>query len=110
MTRMKLKFVFAATSDLTKAIDFFEKDKAQVHNTYEKLEQILVNQMRKCLEESELDNLDFEDNTASKSARELVNLDVDSADTLGPKYIFIGDEVEKEIKKIYLNPKSAQLK
>ena len=77
MTRMKLKFVFAATSELTKAIDFFEKDKAQVHNTYKKLKQILVNQMRKCLEESESNNLDLEDDTVSKkSARELVNLDM----------------------------------
>ena len=47
MTRIKMKFVFAATSDLSKVIDFYEQQKVHVHNAREKLE--LMSQLRKCV-------------------------------------------------------------
>jgi hypothetical protein len=110
MTRMKMKFIFAATADFCRDIDFFEQSKVHVHNTQEKMEDILLSQLRKCVVETELNNLDEETNEISKKAkRELIDVIVDTTNLLKNTQIFIGQEVEKEIKSFGLNPRSGQL-
>ena len=37
--------------------EFFEEHQAHVHNTQDKLEQVLVSQLRKVVDESELNNM-----------------------------------------------------
>ena len=75
-----LKFIFSATRDLNHAIDFFEEKSAHIHNTSDKLEQILCTQYRKVLDESELSILnDDTDELVKKSKKELVNIDLDKA-------------------------------
>ena len=110
LTRIRLKFIFAATEDLSRAIDFFEQKDAHVHTASDKMERILCTQYRKVLDESELSTLDEETNELSKKTKtELVNLDIDEAKKLSDNELFIGREVEKEIKALGLSPKSPQL-
>lgn len=92
-TRIELKFLLAVTKEFCFAIDFFEEHQAHVHNTQDKLEQVLVCQLRKVVDESELNNLaDDSDKITRKSKRELVELDLDNAKLLAKKQIFIGAE------------------
>ena len=109
MSKLKLYFVYAASEDLTAAIDFFEQRKVNVHNCSEKLEKILLAQMRKVIDESELMTLDREEKVIRKSREELINLDVDNSKLLSDKKIFIGSETEKFIKELGLSPTSKQL-
>ena len=60
-TRLELKFLLEACDDLTVAIDFFEKAQARVHNTRVKLEQILVTQLGKIVDDKYVNNLDADD-------------------------------------------------
>ena len=110
LTRIRLKFIFSATRDLNDAIDFFEEKSAHIHNTSDKLEQILCTQYRKVLDESELSILnDDTDELVKKPKKELVNIDLDKAKKLKDKELFVGQEVEKEIKCLGLSPSSPQL-
>ena len=110
LTRIRLKFIFAATEDLSRAIDFFEQKQAHVHSASDKMESIISTQYRKVLEESELSTLDEETNELSqKSKKELVNIDIEKAKKLSDNKLFIGKEVEKEIKALGLSPKSPQM-
>jgi hypothetical protein len=91
-------FVFAATKDLNMAIDFFEEQRAHIHNTSDELEQILCDQYRKVLDESELSTqIDDTEELQKKSKEELVNIDLDTAKNLKEKEIFIGQDVGKNI-------------
>ena len=110
MTRLKLKFAYAATAELSNAIDFFEQNKVQVHNFQEKMEEILRSELRKCVKEEIVSNLDEETNEISKkSGRELLNIKVEGDNILKNTHIFIGQEVEKEIRALGLSPYSKQL-
>ena len=110
LTRIKLKFIYAATEELCVAIDFFEQEKVQVHNAREKMEKVLYRQLQKTVKEELINNLDKESNDISrKTGRELLNVDVDENAYLTNKDIFIGQEVEKEIKQLGLKPSSVQL-
>ena len=110
LTRIKLKFIYAATEELCVAIDFFEQEKVQVHNAREKMEKVLYRQLQKTVKEELINNLDKESNDISrKTGRELLNVDVDENAYLTNKDIFIGQEVEKEIKQLGLKPSSIQL-
>ena len=44
LTRIRLKFIFAATEDLSRAIDFFQQKQAHVHSASDKMESILSTQ------------------------------------------------------------------
>ena len=108
--RIKLKFIFAATSDFCNAVDFFEQSTAHVHSEQEKLEDILMTQLRKTVQETELQNLDEETNEMSKkSGRELLKVELEDSKLLKNSEIFIGRDVEKEIKALGLSPSSVQL-
>ena len=48
--------MFAATADLSKAVDLFEQQK--LHNARDKMEKVLMSQLRKCVVEEQLNNLD----------------------------------------------------
>ena len=108
MTHLNMLFIYAASQDLTEAIDFFEKRKVNIHNAVAKLENILTNQMRKILDETELTTLKGE-TVEKKSRHELVNLDVDNANILGVKKMFVGSDTEQFIKQLGLTPTSKQL-
>ena len=58
-TRIELKFILAAATEFCSAIDLFEEHQAHVHNTQDKLEQVLVSQLRKVrkLQENQEENL-----------------------------------------------------
>lgn len=110
MTRIKLKFVFAATADLSRGIDFFEQRKVHVHFAKEKMEALLLSQLKKCIKEELLTNLDEENNEVTKkTSRELLNIEVTDKTLLENHALFIGKEVEKEIKALGLRPSSPQL-
>ena len=71
---------------------------------------MLVSQLRKVVDESELNNLaEDSDEITRKSKRELVELDLDNAKLLSKKKIFIGAETEKELKALGLTPDSDQI-
>ena len=107
---MKLKFVYAASEELSVAIDFFEQEKIQVHHAREKMEKILYRHLQKAVKEEFINNLDEENNDISKkSGHELLNVVVDEKTFLDNKDLFIGHEVEKEIKQLGLRPSSVQL-
>ena len=110
ITRIKLKFIFAANSDFNDAVDYFEKRGAHIHNTSSKLEDILVTQYRKVFDETVYNKLDEDDNLKLKTRRELLDIDVDKAKTLKNAEMFVGSEVSKEIKALGLHPDSIQLK
>ena len=109
MAKIKLYFVHAATADLSDAVDFFESRNFNVHNAGNKLENILLTQMRKVIDESELNILSENDTIETKPRDELVNLDVDNVRKLNNKQLFIGSSVETYIKKLGLTPSSKQL-
>ena len=109
-TRIELKFILAAATEFCSAIDFFEEHQAHVHNNQDKLEQVLVSQLRKVIDESELNNLNEEsEEITRKSRRELVELDVDNVKLCSKKHTFISAETEKELKALGLNPNSEQM-
>ena len=69
MAKIKLLFIHSATADMTEAIDFFEQRKVTVHNAAEKLESILVNQMRKVLDDSEIYTVNLDGDKVKKSRK-----------------------------------------
>ena len=91
MSALKLKFVYSATKDLTLAVDYFESRDINVNDAGDKVESILVNQMRTILEDKVFNNLDSEEVT-KKSRKELVSIDVTEAPKLNRKQIFIGSD------------------
>ena len=108
MSALKLKFVYSATKDLTLAVDYFESRDINVNDAGDKVESILVNQMRTILEDKVFNNLDGEEVT-KKSRKELVSIDVTEAPKLNRKRIFIGSDCVQFIKKLGLTPDSKQL-
>jgi hypothetical protein len=98
-TRIELKFLLEATGDLNTAI----------HNTKQKLEQILFGQLGKIVDDSVLNNLDEDDNLVRKSSTEVVDMDMDNVKMLSNKKMFIGQEVIKELKAMGLSPESVQI-
>ena len=83
LTRLRLKFIYAATDDLSRAIDHFEQKGAHIHTASDQMERILTTQYRKVLDESELSTLDDETNVmGKKSKKELVNIDIVKAKKL----------------------------
>ena len=109
MAKIKLLFVHSATADMTEAIDFFEQRKVNVHNAAEKLESVLVNQMRKVLDDSEIYTVTRDGDRVKKSRKELIKLDVSQATLLSFKKMFIGAEVQKYMERLGVNPKSKQM-
>ena len=107
-SRLSMLFIYAASEDLLKAIKFFEQGKVNIYNASEKLEKILIGQMRKIFDETELTKLNDEE-VVKKSRHELMNLDPDRAKLLNTKTMFIGSETEKFIKELGLTPSSKQL-
>ena len=108
-SRIELKFLIG-TTEFTAAIDFFEESQAHVHNTKDKLEQILVGQLGKILDDKHLNNLDAKEELVRKPTVEIVNLEIDEAEVLPNKKIFVGQEVNKELKSLGLSPQSVQIK
>ena len=80
-----------------------------MHNTGEKLEDIVVGQYRKIFDESEINTLTEDDELKRKSRRQLINLDIEAAKQLDNKKMFIGQNAEKEIKSLGLTPSSPTL-
>ena len=77
MTRIILKFLFAATADLSSGIDFFEQDEVQVHCAQEKMRDLLWTQMSKVVVETEVKKLDEQGNVekfSKKSGRDLLKV------------------------------------
>ena len=112
MTRLILKFVYAATADLSTGIDFFEQDEVQVHCAQEKMRDLLYQQMSKVVVEEKLKNLDDEGNDdtfSKKSGRELLQVAITPEVLLSEKKMFVGNEVQKDIKDLGLTPTSPQL-
>jgi len=111
MSEIKMTFINAATVELTHAIDFFESNDINVHNVGDKLESLMRSQMSKVLEEKEIVTLNEENDTfEKKSRRDLLKVDVDKAEILSNKKIFIGSDTEKLLKNLGLTPSSSQLK
>ena len=106
---IKLYFVLDSNSEFTSGVDFFEENQSHVHNTGDMLENILVGQYRKTFDETEINQLDENDQLKRKSRKELINLDIESAKKLDNKRIFIGQNVEKLIKSLGLSPTSPAL-
>ena len=110
-TKLSLKFIYAATMEMSSKIDFFEQNKANVANITEVIEAVLLDQLQKVFEDSELKILDPETaELRKKSNAELVLIDVDIAERLSNKEIFIGNEASKMIKSLGLSANSSQLK
>ena len=109
-SRLELKFLLGATEDLTAAIDFFEQQQAHVHNTRVKLEEILVRQLGKIVDDKYLNNLTISDELVRKPIKEIVDLDMDEVEVLSNKKVFIGQEVVKELQGLGLTPNSVQIK
>ena len=94
----------------TKNIKFLEDRSAHIHNIGDKLENILVSQCRKVLCDSEINELDEEKNLVRKSRDKLINIDLEQAKKLSDKEMFVGSEVEKELKALGLRWNSRQVK
>ena len=110
LTKLKLKFIFAATTSLTEKIDFFEKRKVNVHNAPDIIENIVVEQMRRIFCETELKTLNPEtEEVKMKNRSEIAAIDVKNAKKLSNKSIFIGNAATEEIKECGLSPSSPQL-
>ena len=111
MSEIKMTFINAATVEMTHAIDFFESNDINVHNVGDKLESLMRSQMSKVFEEKEIVTLNEEnDSFEKKSRKELLKIDVDKAEVLSNKKIFIGSETEKLLKNLGLTPSSSQVK
>ena len=110
MSRLKLKFILANLSEYTKNVKFFEERAAHIHNTGDKIEDILVSQLRKVLDDSEINELDEDGNLVRKSRDKVINIDLNEAKKLSNNKVFIGREVEKEIEAMGLTPKKPQLR
>ena len=112
MTRIILKFLFAATADLSSGIDFFEQDEVQVHCAQEKMRDLLWTQMSKVVVETEVKKLDEQGNVekfSKKSGRDLLKVAITPEVLLNERKMFVGDEVQKEMRELGLTPTSPQL-
>ena len=109
ISKLKLLFIYDSNAEFSRGIDFFEEKQSHVHNTGDKLEDILVGQYRKIFDESEINYLTEDDELKRKSRRKLINLDIESAKKLDNKKVFIGQKVEQEIKSLGLTPTSSKL-
>ena len=110
LNRIRLKFLLANSSEYLKNIKFFEERSAHVHNTGMKLEDILVSQMSKVLDDKEFNELDDEDNLVRKSRDKLINIDLDKATKLSNKEMFITNDVKKELDALGLKPDHPEVK
>lgn len=113
MTRLKLKFIYAATASLSRDIDFFEQNKVQVHHSWNKMDSILYTQLKKTvqskfLEEEEEEGEEGEEVTR-KTGEELLLVEVSEKTVLKREKLFLGREVSDEIKALDLKPTSPQL-
>ena len=108
MTRLKLKFIYASTAGLDKAIDFFEMNKVQMHNAREKMENILYTQLKKCVQSKYLQHED-DDEVVRKEGVDLLQVEVSEKTMLKRDKIFLGKEVSDEIKALGLSPTSPQI-
>ena len=95
--------------NILKTLSFW-RISAHIHNIGDKLENILVSQCRKVLCDSEINELDEEKNLVRKSRDKLINIDLEQAKKLSDKEMFVGSEVEKELKALGLRWNSRQVK
>ena len=109
ITKLKLLFILSGTAELMKSVSFFEKSEADLHNVQGHIEQVVVTQYRRVFDEKEICDLDEKDELVLKSKKDLAVLDLIKTDTLNEKTIFVGNDVEKEIRKLGLRPTSPQL-
>jgi len=108
MTRIKLKFVYANTASLVKAIDFFEMNKVQMHNAKEKMESILYIQLKKIVQSRYLED-EEEDEVIKKRGVDLLQVEVSEKTVLKREKIELGKDVSDEIKAMGLGPTSPKI-
>lgn len=107
MTRLKLKFIYAATASLSRNIDFFEQNKVQVHHSWDKMDSILYTQLKKTVQSKFLEEESEE--VTRKTGEELLLVEVSDKTVLKRDKLFLGREVADEIKALDLKPTSPQL-
>ena len=111
MSEIKMTFINAATAEMTDAIDFFESNDINVHNVSDRLESLMRSQMSKVFVENVIVTLNEENETFEKKSRkDLLKIDVDTAEVLSNKKIFIGSETQKLLTNLGLTPSSNQVK
>ena len=108
MSRLKLKFIFAATASLSQNIDFFEQNKVHVHHSRDKMQDILYTQLKKCVQSKFL-QYEEDGGVVRKTAKELLQVEVSDQTMLKRERIFLGREVSDEMKDLDLRPNSPQV-
>ena len=109
ISKLKMLFIYDSNAEFDRGVDFFEEKQSHVHNTGEKLEDIVVGQYKKIFDNSEIYTLMENDELKRKSRKQLIHLDIEAAKKLDNKRVFIGQNVEKEIKSLGLSPTSSSL-
>ena len=110
MTKLKLLFVQFASKDINEAIDFFEEAENHAHEIHSRMEFLLTRQMKKFLKDSSVQRVDKEGNMEPFSGIELLEVDTEDKSKLrSKKALKIGEECNKFIDDLGLNPASLQL-
>lgn len=109
ISKLKMLFIYDSNAEFDRGVDFFEEKQSHVHNTGERLKDILVGQYKKIVDNSEIYTLTENNELKIKSRKQLIHLDIEAAKKLDNKRVFIGQNVEKEIKSLGLSPTSSSL-
>ena len=99
MTRLKLRFVVAATRGFDEAIDYYEEKEEHVHEAHERMQQILVTQLKKVIKEDEIRTVDEEGNVTTNDPTTLLKIDLE--DVLKQRKnstLFIGEKVKYKLR------------
>ena len=96
---------------MEEAINFFEESSDNFHLIYDKMEQLLQNQLSKVIKDSALQEVDEEGNIKKISGINLIDFDFDNKEALRSfKTVKIGEECSEFMRKLDLSPSSAQVK
>ena len=108
-TRLSLLFINAATLPLSQKIDYFEQNKVHIDTVSDVLESILVDQAKKIFVEHVVMTMDEDGEVSNKSRFELASLDIEKAEVLSRKEMFIGTETKNLMKKFDVLPSASKM-
>ena len=108
-TRLSLMFINAATLPLSQKIDYFEQNKVHIDTVSDVLESILVDEAKKIFVENVVMTMDEDGDISNKSRFELASLDVEKAEILSRKEMFIGTDTKNHMKKLDLSPSASKM-
>ena len=108
-TRLSLMFIASATLSMTQKIDYFESNNVQIGTLSDVIESLFVDQAKKIFVQSEVMKMDDDGEMRNKTRVELASLDVEHAELLPKKLMFVGNEATKYMKNLDITPSASKI-